>query len=432
MSGLYPSKHGLIWNTEDKGRHDFDSDQLLYSNYLTQSGYRNAYIGKWHCGHTQIPENFGIEGWSLPDYGKVYMSDAYKAYAEERGLGEARARIEYSLDHPEWSGQTLTLHHPSPWYFMNGSGVMEGPPEAHEEQFVAHLAVEKLKQLAEGSQPWSLVASFWGPHQPYYPSEPYASMIDPASIPEYPSFHDDLSGRPLRHYLHRDFHHPGAKQLTEWSDWQRILARAYGQGLQTDAAVGQILDALDENGAAENSIVIWCADHGDALASHGGLWDKASTFTEEVARVPLAVRWPVRITPGGSSDRLISNMDVTATMLAAASVSIPSTMDSRSLLPLCEDNTANWPDELICEHNGHVENILQRIVMHDRYKYVAALYDGDELYDLDEDPYELNNLIDNPTYLKIKRELRQRIIQHIQETNDRRAYLLAYALEQGF
>ena len=65
-------------------------------------------------------------------------------------------------------------------------------------------------------------------------------------------------------------------------------------------------------------------------------------------------------------------------------------------------------------------------------KYVAALYDGDELYDLDEDPYELNNLIDNPTYLKIKRELRQRIIQHIQETNDRRAYLLAYALEQGF
>ena len=52
MSGLYPSKHGLIWNTEDTGRHDFDSDQLLYSHYLTQSGYRNAYIGKWHCGHT--------------------------------------------------------------------------------------------------------------------------------------------------------------------------------------------------------------------------------------------------------------------------------------------------------------------------------------------------------------------------------------------
>ena len=433
MTGLYPSRHGLIRNTDGGGRRDFESGQQLYSHYLAQEGYRNAYIGKWHCGHERLPADHGIEGWSLPDYGKVYMSDAYKEYAGERGLGEARACIEHNLDHPEWSGQTLTLHHESPWHFMNGSGVLQGPPAAHEEQFVAHLAVEKLRQLTQGMQPWSLVVSFWGPHQPYYPSEPFASMIDPAIIPEYPSFRDDLAGRPLRHHLHRHYHHVGAQEWEDWSVWQHILARAYGQGLQTDAAVGQVLDALNECGAAGNTVVIWCSDHGDAVASHGGLWDKASTFTEEVARVPLAIRWPAGFAGGRATKQLVSNMDVAATMLEAAGALVPRALDSRSLLRLCEGNAdADWPEELICEHNGHGEDILQRIVMHDRFKYVAALYDGDELYDLTEDPHELCNLVDVPEYREAKTDLRQRIIAHIEGTGDQVASRLAYSLREGF
>lgn len=429
VTGIYPSRHGLIWN----GMPGFDPEQQLYSHYLAQEGYRNAYVGKWHCGDSRLPVDYGIEGWSLPGYGKVYMSDAYKDYAKERGLGEARAHVEYNLNHPDWAGQTLTLHHESPCHFMNGSGVLEGPPEAHEEQFVAHLAVEKLKELSEDSQPWSLVASFWGPHHPYFPSEPYASMVNPASIPEYPSFRDDLSGRPLRHHMHREFRHIGAKEWKDWGVWQQVLARAYGQGLQTDAAVSQVLDVLDESGAAENTVVIWCADHGDAVASHGGLWDKGATFTEEVARIPLAVRWPAGFSGDRSTDQLVSNMDVTATMLDAAGVPVPEALDSRSLLPLCGNHAnADWPDELICEHNGHGEDMRQRIVIHGRFKYVAALYDGDELYDLTDDPYELRNLVDNPEYRDVKADLRERIAAHIERAGDKRAFPLAYSLKQGF
>ena len=96
--------------------------------------------------------------------------------------------------------------------------------------------------------------------------------------------------------------------------------------------------------------MIWCADHGDAVASHGGLWDKSSTFIEEVARVPLAIRWPEGLEGGKCVHRLVSNMDVTATMLDAAGVAIPEEMHSRSLLPLCGDpETATWPDHVICE-----------------------------------------------------------------------------------
>ncbi len=432
LTGVYPSSHGLMWNTDYADIHDFRDGQKLYTDYLSQTGYRNAYVGKWHCGKNKLAADFGMEGWSLPDYGKVYMSDAYKSYAAKRQLGDARARIEYDLDHPEWNGKTLTLHHPSPWRFMNASGVLIGPPEAHEENFVAHLAVQKLRELAKADQPWSLVASFWGPHQPYFPTEPYASRVQPKTIPEYPTFNDDLQGRPLRYILHRDFSHPSRQAWPEWSIWQKILARAYGQGYQTDAAIGRILNALEASGQAENTVVIWCADHGDALASHGGLWDKASTYIEEVARVPMAIRWPARLKGGKRTDKIVSNMDVTATILEVVGIKVPGYMHSRSLLELCrEPQHADWPKYTVAEHHGHGDQITQRIIVGRRYKYVAALFDGDELYDLQKDPFEQHNLVDSTDHREIREQLRKRIIEHIERNEDEMAYKLAHALKLG-
>ena len=438
MTGLYPSAHGLRWNTEAThmpwNRSDFAPDTRLYGDFLAAEGYRNAYVGKWHCGHERLPADFGLEGWSLPDYGKVYMSDAYRQYCRQRGLGEPRARVEHYIGRPEWEGKTLTLHHSSPWRFMNGSGVLVGPAEAHEENFVADLAVEKLRELARSDQPWSLVASFWGPHQPYYPAEPFAGMIEPGSIPEYPSFEDDCRGKPLRHLIHRDLTHgPPRKYWPDWPTWQQVLARCYEQQLQLDDAVGTILRALDDLDLTDDTIVIWLADHGDALASHGGVWDKASTFTEEVARVPMAIRWPGELPAGGRTGRLVSNMDATATMLEAAGAAVPESMHSRSLLPLCRNlEGADWPDQLVCEHNGHGDDILQRIVVTDRYKYVAAVFDGDELYDLKDDPHEMTNLLHSGEHAGVGDEMRARLVQHIESTGDGLAEgKLLYVLKRG-
>ncbi len=436
MTGFYPSSHGIIMNTEVPlfdNQADLDTGQLLYSHYLSQAGYRNGYVGKWHCGRQRLPIDYGIEGWSLPDYGKIYMSDAYRAYAAERGFGDARATIEYNLNYPEWQGQEIILHDPSPWKFMNGSGILAGPPEAHEEQFVAHLACEKLREFAADDQPFSLVVSLWGPHQPYYPSADYADLVDPSEIPEYPSFRDDLSGRPLRHQFHKEISHRSSQAWSDWSTWQEILARCYAQGHQTDAAIGNVLDTLDELCLAENTIVIWLADHGDAVASHGGLWDKSSTFIEEVARVPMAIRWPAGIEPGQRTDRLVSNMDATATMLDAAGIDAPDTMHSRSLLPLCRTaDDADWSDELICEHVGHGHLFPQRMILQDRYKYVFSLHDMNELYDLQEDPFELKNLVHDRQYADIIADMKGRLTQHIEGSdmrNQRMKRLFLLALE---
>ena len=73
-TGVRPSAHGLMWNTEARhsfNRIDFRPQQLLYSHHLSRAGYRNAYVGKWHCRHQRLPIDYGIEGWALPDYGRM-------------------------------------------------------------------------------------------------------------------------------------------------------------------------------------------------------------------------------------------------------------------------------------------------------------------------------------------------------------------------
>jgi arylsulfatase A-like enzyme len=434
-TGQYPSSHGLRWNTDgvDPGRRsEFRPGQRLYSHHLAEAGYRNAFVGKWHCGSQRLPVDYGIEGWSLPDYGNLYDSPEYRAHARRYGVAEPTARIEYAPRHPEWEGRTMAVHDTSPWTYMDLAGVLDGPPEVHEAQFVATTAAAKLRELTAAArrtgQPWSLVASFWGPHHPYLPSEPFASMVDPAAIPPYPSFTDGYGGnRPMRSFLQRDLRHGTAQRWPDWSDWQRILARVRGQTLQTDAAIAGLLDLLSAEGVADDTLVVWTADHGDLVASHGGLWDKGSTYGEEVARVPLALRWPGGFAGGRRSTVPVTNMDLTATVLAAAGVTPPAGMHSRSLLDECR-GTGNLPDHVVTEHHGHGEDLLLRAVLTGRYKYVAAVYDGDELYDLDADPYELRNLADEPEHAPTARRLRGLLVDHLDRIGDTGARRLRYAL----
>ncbi len=98
-------------------------------------------------------------------------------------------------------------------------------------------------------------------------------------------------------------------------------------------------------------------------------------------------------------------------------------MHSRSLLPLCTGDATHWPDQVVCEHHGHgATAITQRMIVRGRHKYVAALYDGDELYDLQADPFEMHNLVDDPQHAALAHELRGRLIDHIERTDDRVAH----------
>ena len=410
MTGQRPGKHGLRWNPEYnilQNLQDFRQGQRLFNHRLAEQGYHTSFVGKWHCGREYLPADYGMSGWSMPDYGNVYGCDEYKRYLAELGLSQPTCQLDHQLFDPTMDGRTVLMDPPEPWTYMDGCGVLKGDERAQEQFFVAHRAEQELVSLQSKEEPWCMVASFWGPHHPYIPSESFAEKIDPSEIQPYPSFAEDMRNKPFRFGIHRDLRcdFRAHERWPDWSTWQTVMARCYAQGLQTDAAIGQLLAALDRTGGADNTLVIVTADHGDAIASHGAGWDKYSTYTEEVGRIPLVMRWPANIKAGQRSERLVSGLDVTASLVAAAKADL-SDLDGRDLLA---DAPIETEDEvLVVEHYGHSGDVaFQRIVYHGDWKYVVAWGDDDEFYNLADDPYELSNRLQDDTVINTLRKLQQ-------------------------
>ncbi len=428
LTGKRPDKHGLRWNCEypiPYNRTEFRNDEVLYCQLLAQTGYRNHYVGKWHCGTERGPTDYGLDGWSLPEYGNVYSCDEYRQYLKNIGEPHPSCHIEHHLLKPELDGTVVSMQPDEPWDFMDGAGVLSGSKEVHEQFFVANMANEKLKSIvAENSQsPFSMVVSLWGPHHPYYPSQEYADLVNPAEIPQYPSFAESLKDKPLRYRVQRDLrcqHRAGERWLAP-EIWQTVLARCYASGLQTDAAIGRIVTQIKELGLDDNTLLIVTSDHGDGIAAHGAGWDKYSSFTEEVGRIPLVMRWPDKIPAKQKVTDPVNLLDVTATMLAVAGAEAdhPLRPDGENLLPFISG--AESRKQMICDHFGHSGDVcFQKILYDNGWKYVSAYSAGDELYNLKEDPYELTNLIDDEVTFDRQHQMRAVIIQHYEQRREER------------
>lgn len=430
LTGKRPDKHGLRWNSEypiPYNRQEFREDEILYSEVLNRAGYENFYYGKWHCGVDKTAEDYGLNGWSLPEYGNLYACDEYKNYVERLGEKQPSCKIDHHLLQSELNGTSVLMDPEEPWDFMDGAGVLQGSAELQEQFFVAQMAKERLAELAseKRDEPFSMVISLWGPHHPYYPSQEYADLIDPYDIPPYPSFDETLDDKPMRYRVQRDLRcqHRAFERWPDWKTWQTVLARCYAAGLQTDAAIGRIADCLEKSGLAEDTLFIVTADHGDCIASHGAGWDKYSTFTEEVARVPLVVKWPKKITAGTKIDTPVNLLDITATMFDAANADTkdlhPLSLDGESLISITSGETKR--SHMICDHYGHSGDVsFQKILYQGHYKYVSVWGDDDELYNLSSDPFELHNLTEDETTFAMQREMRDLIIEHIEERRTER------------
>jgi arylsulfatase A-like enzyme len=447
LTGKRPDKHGMRWNCEypiPDNRRDFAEDEQLYSDILAKQGYQNYYFGKWHCGVGKLPEDFGLQGWSLPEYGNLYGSEAYKSYLHRIGEPQPQCLIEHHLMRPGLNGTSVLMDPVEPWDFMDGAGILRGSSEVHEQFFMADMAIKQLEKLTndaaakpDSTTPFSMLISFWGPHHPYYPSQEFSDMVNPSDITEYPSFRETLADKPLRYKAHRDLRclHRAHERWSEWETWQRVIARCYAQGLQTDAAIGRIEQAMQRLGLADNTLLVITADHGDGIASHGGVWDKYSTFTEEVAKVPLVMRWPEKIPANQTVISAVNLTDVAATLWEAAEANPiecgdPELMtafeqaDGKSLLGLCRGQQQR--EHMVLEHYGHSGDVsFQKICYQKQWKYVAVYGDEDELYDLETDPFELNNLLindgDGKKYAAVIRELRDLIIHDLTSRRQKRA-----------
>ncbi len=401
LSGLYPHNHGMLNNCHepDAIRTEFPEDIPTFSELLAADGYTNTYLGKWHVGRTQRPADFGFE--SLESDGTGGTADGFPAY--QRSLGIEPDDIE--LDEALWTDTR------DPTLIAAKTPI---PVEATRPYYLAERTIERLEAWAEGDGPYFHRTDFPGPHHPYTVPEPYASMYDPAEIDLWESFQESYGKKPEVQEAYLRYR--GVEALTE-AEWRNAIAKYFGFVSLIDAQIGRILEAIDRLDL--EPVVVHSSDHGDFTGSHRQ-FNKGPLMYEETYHIPLVVRWPGVVEDGARCASFVRLLDLMPTFLELADIDPPADIDGRSIVPLLEGTTPDeWPDSLFAEYHGDEFGLYsQRMIRTERYKYVYNPPGVDELYDLERDPHELQNVIDNPQYAETKLRLRQQLAEWMTDTDD--------------
>mgnify|MGYP006195001767 CR=1 FL=1 len=202
------------------------------------------------------------------------------------------------------------------------------------------------------------------------------------------------------------------KELMEWK-YQRYLQDYLGTIASVDENVGRVLNYLDDNDLADNTIVVYTSDQGFYLGEHGW-FDKRFMYNESF-KTPLLIRWPNEITAGITEEEMVQNLDFAQTFLEAAGVTTPEDMQGKSLVPLLKGEKEAWDRDAIYYHYYEYpgEHTVKRHygIATKEYKLIHFYYDIDEweLYDQKKDPQEMHNVINDPAYADVKKEMMQKL-----------------------
>jgi arylsulfatase A-like enzyme len=381
MTGLYPSEHGVFNNVDTDTAIHYDPYPGLpyFSKSLREAGYSLGYSGKWHVGHTLRPEDVG---WtelsnrprvgSAPlrlDHDSGFWHRAHQQYAQAtpRGNGEVKR--------PGWGD--VRLFGDGPEY--------EGTPDYK----IVRDGAEGIARMAAEGKPWCVMVSNDGGHDLYDPPGQFVEKYDWRKIELPKNFRDTMDDKPR---IYQRMRYQYWQQLSD-DEVKQSIAHYYALLTMQDALFGMLLDALEKTGQQDNTIVIYCSDHGDYAGAHG-LWAKGIPSFREAYNIPCVIRWPKGIaSPGRRVDALVSTTDFAPTILEAAGIPVSPQVSGMSLVPwLKENHEPQWRDALFTQTNGLELYYTQRIVMTRDYKYVYNGFDYDELYDLRSDPQEMKNL----------------------------------------
>ena len=391
LTGRYPR----TTRTRQNGQ-NIPQDEVLVTKMLADAGYDCGLAGKLHL--------------SSCDQGKVEIriDDGYRVFHWSHHPNPDWPENAYI----HWltaKGQRWQDHYHRPPGAEAYPGV---PAELHQTTWCAEKAIEFMREPRNG--PWLMSLNIFDPHHPFDPPQEYLDRYDPEAVPD-PKFRPgELDNKPYCQQVdHQGAYSGRGVSCAKLTPRQRreIVAAYYAMIELIDDQVGRVLDALEETGQRQNTIVIFTSDHGEMLGDHGILL-KGPHMYEGAVRVPLILSWPERFEQGMRTDALVELTDLAPTLLECANVPIPASVQGRSFMPICtgEADAGKHRDSVFCEHYNsfsfHDPVAYNTMVRDERYKVVVYHgTDAGELYDLQDDPDEFVNLWDSPDHRDLRFEM---------------------------
>jgi choline-sulfatase len=384
-----------------------NSPICMASRMSFMTGRYISNIGAWD-NVTPLPSNeitwahrFRNLGYDVALSGKQHFGGGDQLHGFQAQLARD---LHSELYHPIHQWDDGVVDSEQPW-----QSVYEAGPGTTEEIIVDDLVQEKsLEYLRDPSRkdtPWVLNASFIAPHFPLIAPQRFWEMypVEDMDLPEIPEGHlENL--HPVYKRMSRMFGFP-----TFPDDIVRQARAGYYALISyLDEKIGQLIDVLEETGQLENTVIIHTSDHGDMTGEHG-MWRK-SNFYEASSRVPLQIAWQNHIPAGTRIPEVVSLVDVIATICDIAGDETGFPLDGDSFLDLITVGDDNWKDEAFSEYLAHGVINPMAMLRQGRYKLNYSLNDPVELYDLQDDPSEFNNLADSPDHQYIVQTLTNKLL----------------------
>jgi arylsulfatase A-like enzyme len=424
---LLTGKYGHLNGQVDNGA-VFDGSQMTFPKLLQAAGYQTAMIGKWHLKSDPT----GFDYWNiLPGQGQYYNPDFIEMGEKKQITGYATdittdIAISWLDSRDSEKPFCMLLHHKAPHRnFMPGpkhltmyDGVDIPMPETFFDNYQTRSAAAREQEM-EVSRHTMPSFDLKLPVQPQGTDETEEERMDREFwLSSYNRMNDEQKKNWDEAYGPKNeaFLQAGltGRELAEWK-YQRYIKDYLRCVASVDDNVGRVLDYLDQHGLRENTLVIYTSDQGFYLGEHG--WFDKRFMYEESLRMPMLMSMPGTIRTNSVSGAMSMNLDFAPTILDFAGVTIPLEMQGVSLRPILLGNDpAGWRESIYYHYYEYPGwHMVKRHygVRTQRYKLIHYYYNIDawEMYDLQEDPHELNNICDDPGYASVRSQLEKRLAE---------------------
>jgi len=431
FTGRYAHNHGIFTNEIPLAENIPSLGNILKTN-----GYTTGYVGKWHLGGEMYrnlpdgtPHSESYNGnWYLK---RVSDKDNYKYEKVNGGTGEDKPNCGWDYWVGGWkhykeyirSVGLGKLADKDPFLGAHMIGACKPrhdagihmhstlPEEHHLSTFLADESVKFLRAQKGSDNPFALTLSFYGPHNPVAPPEPWDQMygIEDVSLPD--NFSDPMENKPRIQF------NPKKYKAGTWTDdqFRDYIRRYWGYCSYIDKQIGKTLRALQEIGEYDNTIILFISDHGDMVASHKNIHKNIGNGYDELMRVPFLIQYPDRIKPDTTSEALVSTIDILPTLLDMLKLEKPKDIDGKSFISILTGNNSKHRKIVFTSSLWH-----NFVATSKQYKfnlnYGPLEKQVNELYDRFEDPGEIHNLIASPLHKDVAKKMANQIFEWLKKT----------------